>query len=54
MIVNILRPDLEQMRQHGYKPQEDEEESKIEERISQVRAEEILELWKKLKVKEEN
>ena len=31
----------------------DEEESKIEERISQIKAEEYLEVWKRLNIKEE-
>ena len=50
MIVNILKPDLEQMKMFGYSGAE-EEEGKIEERISQVRAEELLDTWKRLKVK---
>lgn len=53
MIVSILKPDLDQMRQFGYSGG-DEEEGKIEERISQVRAEEILDIYKRLKAKYEN
>lgn len=53
MIVSILKPDLNEMRKWGYQGGADEEEGKIEERISQIRAEEILEIWKKLKVKSE-
>lgn len=53
MIVNILKPDLEEMRRYGYKAAEDEEESKIEERITQIKAEEYLEVWKRLCIKEE-
>ncbi len=53
MIVNLLKPDLEQMKQFGFQAVSEEEEGKIEERISQVRAEELLEAWKRLKVKGE-
>ena len=53
MIVNLLKPDLEQMKQFGFQAASEEEEGKIEERISQVRAEELLEAWKRLKVKSE-
>lgn len=45
-----MKPDLDQMKQFGYQGK-DEEEGAIEERISQIRAEEILDLYKKLKVK---
>ena len=53
MIVSILKPDLDQMKQFGYAGA-DEEEGKIEERISQVRAEEILDIYKRLKASYEN
>ena len=53
MIVSILKPDLEQMKLFGYQGA-DEEEGKIEERISFVRAEELLEVWKRLKVASDN
>lgn len=54
MIVQILKPDLEQMKILGYDANQDEEEGAIEERISQLRAEELLAEYKRLIVKLEN
>ena len=54
MIVSILKPNVDVMKEHfGYVGAEDEEEGKIEERITEEKAHEYLGVWKKLKIRAE-
>jgi hypothetical protein len=48
MANHILRPDLARLNEAG--ENNEDEEAKIEERVSQFRAEEMLETYKKLKI----
>ena len=52
MARHILDADMAKLAEYGFVGGADEEEG-IEERISLVRAKELLEAWKKLKVEAE-
>lgn len=52
MAKHILNPDLDILKEYGYDGRADEEQG-VEERISRARAAELLEIYKRMKVRAE-